>query len=72
MGDRPSSIFKRYVAKYPNSHIARDYNSEYGKVVSGHFAEALYRGDMDAIATRADFDNREKLVELGFKPSWWG
>lgn len=61
-----SKMYRDYLEKYPNSHIAHDVKT--WNRVGGHggFGEALMNGEYADAWFKADLSNQKKMMELGF------
>ena len=63
---KASDLYKIYISKFPDSHIARDLNTA-GLPSHGHFGTALFEGRYEDAMYRADSDNLRKLKEIGIE-----
>ncbi len=65
---KASDLYKLYLSKFPNSHIAQD-NVRWGTGIGshGHFGDALFEGRYEDAMFRADSDNLRKLKAVGIE-----
>lgn len=67
----PSQVFRQYVMRFPESHIARQYledGTDYIEL-AGSFTRSLYEGEVWKALQRADRSNQQRLA-LILKYGW--
>ena len=62
-----STLYYRYIEKFPKSTVARDQNYP---ASGGHFSYNLYQGKYNEAWFRADGGNKMRMLSIGFVPDW--